>query len=404
MTYLKKVSVSFLLAISFIGIFNWFVDPYGMHWSPKIERVNLIKTEAGNRSRVSKVYQVDKIKPSTLIVGNSRAEMGINPQHPLLKNGGAYNQAIPGAGIEMQVDYAINALEANPSINKILMSVDFLDFLIDSDKKPNLTPNLPNYAFRLQQFDKLIEHSGFKRAKELSGFIFSLDAFESSLTTLARQSSNVSSINEYGFNSGNTYVEIMKTEGLKPLFQQKLNEVSLRLKKSLVVKIKEVPPYSPKFSKLSELIEYIQSKGIQLILFINPYHYSYLHLIHDNEQFDNFLLWKELLVNFLALKTNQNYTIWDFSNINAIINEKVPLDTPKTHMKWFWEPAHYKEELGDKMLSVMLLNKHGRYPLGKNINTSNIRNINNQDKSNLTTTTSQWQHLIEDLKLISSKS
>jgi hypothetical protein len=403
MKYMSTYFISFSAVILVIAVFNWFIDPFGMYWSPQVENVNQVKPEAGTRSRITKAYQVNSIKPQVLIVGNSRVEMGLDPTNKHFKNRTVYNQGMPGAGISMQIDYAIDAINNNDTIELLLIGVDFLDFLIDTEEIAKFKAqhkSEANYIFRLTSQDK-DDFSSVARFKEKLAILFSLDTFSASISTLFRQSAMVSSITPCGFNSALSYVPTINSEGIKPLFRQKLQEISTRLaSKHWNIKAKDTPPYSPNFAHLGRLIEVTQSKNIDVKFFINPYHASYLHTIVENNQWGNFQLWKQTLVQYLNQIQGNDYALWDFSGASRFINEAVPLSNPKTQMQWFWEPAHYRKELGDIMLMNLFTERHDKHDsFGQQLTLNNITDLLKQDKKSLQKHLGEWKGLQLGLQL-----
>jgi len=410
MKYILNYFISFACVLGTIAIINWFVDPFGMHWSPTISNVNALKPGSGTRTRITKAYQANTISPDVLIVGNSRVEMGLSPKSTQFKNKKVYNQGMPGAHLVMQMDYAINTIKTTPNIESILVGVDFVDFLL-SEKQINLQHKIldqsikASYSFRLKSQD--IKHSysaAILRLKEIMALIFSLDAFNASLSTIMLQKSLSSSIDKLGFNSALSYLSIMKTEGIKPLFTQKLQEVTSRLKTPLYIASPENPSYSPRFIHLKNLINEATKNKIKVTIFINPYHYSYLHVLSDQGQWQNFLTWKEGLTSFVH-EVNSTYddfevNLWDFSGFNSIINEAVPLDMPKNNMLWFWEPAHYRKELGEKILARMLAkDKSMNIDFGRRLLQENIQAYISEDIIGIQKSLKKWQELKEGLAL-----
>ncbi len=399
MKYISTYFTSFAIVLFSIAIFNWFIDPFGMFWSPQVERINLVKPEAGKRSRITKAYQVNKIKPNILIVGNSRVEMGLNPKNKNFNGKVVYNQGMPGAGVAMQVDYAIDAMVNNNTIEQLFVGVDFLDFLLSEQQVANFKAKNNNrtqtsYDFRLasQDKDNLVN---IARLKEKLMMIFSLDAFSASINTIFQQKSMASSLNPLGFNSALSYVAIMNSEGIKPLFKQKLHEISSRLtNKSWVIKAQDTAPYSPTFSHLGRLIKIAKEKNIRITFFINPYHFSYLHTLADNNQWYNFQVWKKTLVNYLTVIQEDEFILWDFSGASDFVNEVVPLANPKQQMQWFWEPAHYRKELGDVLLESLLLEQDdSSVDFGVRLTVENITGSLKRDQSNLKKHLIQWKIL-----------
>jgi hypothetical protein len=399
MKYISTYFTSFAIVIFSIAIVNWFVDPFGMYWSPQIESVNLVKPEAGKRSRITKAYQVNKVKPNILIVGNSRVEMGLDPKNKHFEGSVVYNQGMPGASVAMQVDYAIDSISNNPTIKQLFVGVDFLDFLLSEQqvahfKTKQNSHTQTSYDFRLTSQDK-DNLSSIERFKEKLAMAFSLDAFNASISTVIQQESMVSSISPLGFNSALSYVAIMNSEGIKPLFRQKLNDISTRLtSKPWVIKAKKKAPYSPIFAHLGRLIQIAKQRNINIVFFINPYHFSYLHTLAESSQWRNFQVWKETLVNYLNVKQGEEFILWDFSGSSDFVNEAVPLANPKKQMKWFWEPAHYRKELGDILLACMFLEPEDySVGFGVRLTKENIAGLLKRDQVSLQEYLIPWRKL-----------
>jgi hypothetical protein len=405
MKYITTYFMSFIILLFSIATFNWFIDPFGMYWSPVIESVNTVKPEAATRSRITKAYQAEKVNPQILIVGNSRVEMGLNPVSEAFSGKTVYNQGMPGASVEMQIDYVIDTIANNNGIERILIGVDFVDFLLNKQQvQSDSNKSLPGYAFRLSSLDQYNESAKFERLKEKISLVFSLDAFSASVSTLLQQKSTVSSIVSNGFNTASSYIGIMNTEGIKPLFKQKITELSSKLKrKSALLTSSDKAPYSPIFAQLGRLIDSANKQKIKVDFFINPYHISYLHTLSANNQWHNFELWKKTLVDYLAEKQGEQFSLWDFSGFNTIINEPVPLASPKKQMQWFWEPAHYKKELGELILFTLLkhdkVNPHTVNAFGVQLSSENIAEQTRLSRKQLKATLPSWLHLKKELNL-----
>lgn len=404
MKYISHYFLSTTFVLGLIAVVNWYMDPFAMYWSPLHHSINEFKTEAGTRSRITKIHQVQRVSPEILLVGNSRIEMGISPRSPLFGDKTIYNQGMPGAHVIMQLDYAIDAIKTTPNIKQLFVSVDFLDFLLNK-KQSSLSANdlthsiRSSYKFRLKSFDDGLS-ARVARFKEQSGLIFSLDALTASVNTLVKQNTNTSSIDEYGFNTALSYIDIMKNEGIRPLFTQKLEEISSRLKEPVSITSFDNVDTSPYIEHLVQFIDFAQQRNIKITLFINPYHYSYLHTLADSQQWTNFQQWKRLLTHNISDRYTNNVVLWDFSGFNTITNEKVTIETPSQHMKWFWEPAHYRKELGEIMLRKMTLNLVNSYSyFGVKLTNENITTVIENDKINLQKTEAQWLQLKEKLNI-----
>ena len=351
MNYLKTLFISCISALVLAAGFNWFVDPYAMYWSPLVDGLNQLKPEAGNRSRTSKPYVLSKITPNTVIVGNSRVEMGLNPSNALLK-GSAFNSALPGIGYNQQIASALHQIDTNPELKHIILSLDYLDFLYSpSELNTNFTEL--NTVYKQRQSKSNLHTSSADIAKML----FSLDTIFSSVSTIAKQNSVASSLTPQGFNTAQTFVTTVKHEGKGPLFKQKLGSIVKRIKNKELRHINmQWKTFGPKFAYLETLIKSADAKNVSLTIFINPYHISYLHLLDELGYWDDFILWKTHLAEFFQAQPTGGFTAWDFSGINKYTAEPIGLSEPTAEMQWFWEPAHYKASLGDVMLTSLLTN------------------------------------------------
>lgn len=401
MKYITTYFATLFTLISAIVIFNWFIDPFGMYWSSQVSGLNVVKPEAEKRSRITKAYRAPHVQPQILIVGNSRVEMGISPQHRQFKNKRVYNQGMPGAGLAMQINYALSVIKQNRSLEQIVLSVDYLDFLIDVERSHHVndsTSSTLSYQHRLEGYDS-DKTKLWLQTKEKVGLVFSIDALKASLTTLSQQSSQVSSITKLGFNTADSYIPMIKNEGIIPLFKQKLNWLDQRLKREYLLLTSDNPAkYSSRFEHLLTLLSHAKERNIKVTMFITPYHYSYLQVLNDNNHWQKFLRWKASLVNFLyATDNQQEVPLWDFSGFNIYTLEKTPIATPKVAMKWYWEPAHYRKELGDKMVDIMLDTPPEQHMAIK-LTTDNIQEVLTRDQQGLNSSQAQWQILKNKLE------
>lgn len=398
MKYLSIYLFSALLFITCCIGANWLIDPFGMYWSPVIENVNALKPEAGNRTRVTKAYRANGVKPELLLVGNSRVEMGLDPNHAVFDGQRVYNQGMPGASLKMQLDYARNVIAASPELHSLVIGVDYLDFLQNAEQPPSgAITRLPGYWPRLDAIaDSTLANSLF-RLKEKGAMLFSLDALVASANTLSKQQDMKSSISPLGLNTAKTYQEILLYEGIKPLYVQKLESLKKRLSQpSLRAIVPERGGVGP-LQQLRLFLDEVLQRDVKVYVFISPYHYSYLQLLDELGYRQDFLAWKRQLVTLLDGDLKDQLELWDFSKLNDYTLEKVPLNG-KQSMKWYWEPAHYKKELGDLLLERMI-GKDSTLAFGQRVFTSNIDSSLGQDGVDLEQSKHQWLELKAALAL-----
>jgi hypothetical protein len=326
-----------VVIIILVATLNVVVNPYEIL---TIERFsfNQFKPEAGNRVRTFKKYRPAAFNPDTLLMGNSRVEIGFNPSSPQLKAIGSkiYNLGVPGASFLKQIAYANRVIEKG-HVKTVLFGVDFIDFLY-SKKNPSI-----------QQFPSNI--TGKNKIIEYAEAIFSLDGAISSVKTLFNQQYNNSTREYNGFNPARNYLPIIQHEGVSVLFQQKTTELMARFKKNTFSS--DSPITLLRMDALTKFLAQCKEKGIKVYLFINPYHARYYRAIDKSGLSDSFNSWQIDLAKIA--EQNSRLTFRNFTHFGNYDQEVVPgLGIKGKPLKWYWEPAHYRQELGDKMLESLL--------------------------------------------------
>ena len=240
----------------------------------------------------------------------------------------------------------------------VLWGLDFLDFLNRhaSIRGPvRWPPGRTEFEDRLKVNADGSENRGYSRKKLQDYFqsLFSLDTVKDSLKTLFGQADrHSSSVRRDGFNPARDYLEIIEWEGQGVLFQQKNREISRMFSRPGLRLFQGESRWSPDFESVRRLLQFARNHNVTVVLFINPYHADYLLTLELAGRWPQFESWKRQLA---SLADDFSVELWDFSGINLLSTEQVPAPgDKKTTLKWFWEPAHYRMEYGDLMLSRML--------------------------------------------------
>lgn len=135
--YLRVLGAVF--AATMLGVigFNVAVDPYGFFGSPRIVGFNAVKPKAGGQSHAAKAYQVARAAPTTVIIGNSRPEMGLDPRSACWRpeDRPVFNLGLRGAGFRMQADYLRHAV-AGGTVRHAVIGLDFSEFVVDANERP----------------------------------------------------------------------------------------------------------------------------------------------------------------------------------------------------------------------------------------------------------------------------
>lgn len=361
-----------------------------MYWSPVVEGINKLKPESGNRVRFTKPYRVEDVKPQILLVGNSRIEMGLAAESDYFAKKSVYNLGMPGVGLQRQMQNAAQQIQDNPNLELVILSLDYLDFTYSKE-------NWSDKLTEAQQIDRLLgsQQTVLSVLKTFLGYFLSLDTLFNSFATAAQQRGEHNSITVYGTNEADSYLGVMRYEGIKPLFVQKIDQIKQTLTRQQNYFLAEGQTHNPGILQLLQLVNLAKQKGVRLVTFISPYHYSYLHILNDHARWSDYLNWKKALT--LAL-SNENFNIelWDFSGFNTYTLEPVVFDQPHRLMSWYWEPSHYRVELGEKMLPV-LLNEQPAATIARRMTPQSIDGFIAADEQGLADSKAQWQALVEFL-------
>jgi len=353
-----------------VAVTNLLVDPYGIFRLVDSEGFNRIKPAAATRGPMAKAYQVLRVQPKTLILGNSRAEVGLDPNFPGWPQSArpVYNAALPGTGTATSLRYLRHVLDANagspgnqPTL--VLWGVDFMDFLVDPNK-PSPTSNTTADNAESNRLMTASEGKRWRqRLRDYAESTLTLAALMDSLQTLANQRNPYAiDLTPLGFNPMHDYIKISTDEGYWSVFHQKdlqYEKTFERLPKGIFSASGDT---SSHWEDLKEIMRLCRQHGIELRLFTYPYHVHMLDTFRKTGHAQKLELWKLAIAKAIADEAIASgkapYLLWDFSTLNSAMAEPVPpKGDHKSSMRWYWESGHFKSELGNQMLEQILTPK-----------------------------------------------
>ncbi|BCG64422.1 MAG: hypothetical protein methR_P2197 [Methyloprofundus sp.] len=381
---IKKYSILFVFLLVFISsllaMANYVVDPYMLFQSKRIAGFNDKKPTVANRSTLYKPYNIANIKPKTIIVGNSRPEMGLDPNSACWPKGAAtvYSLTFPGLSFYGQIRALYHGI-ATGQVEHIVLGVDFADFLHPKREfEGDFWPKRSALLYKRFLVDEQFADNNLywlNKTKDYATALFSLDALNDSVTTLISQSPNSANRTKLGFNPARDYYEINRYEGAWVLFAQKQKELASRFSKA-ELSIFDTTNWSFELEAVKKAIQLAHDHNIRLSIFINAYHYTYLETIKTAGYWPEFEKFKLSLADTVKKYGNNQVALWDFALYSNYTVTAVPQkNTAKTDWHWFWEPAHYKAELGELMLADMFATSCTATktdPVGIQLNTVNM--------------------------------
>ncbi len=385
-SYLRWMFASLVIVIATVGLINAVIDPLGIFHSPKINRINAIKPYLDHHREFARYKRAVSLCADTAIFGNSRAEIGFDPESPALRAQGlsAFNHAIPGTGGSTSLQQLLWLEEANCPPKTIILGVEFFDFLGGSEKRP-----LPT----------LISHPAPQSdLRFFAESVFSISGLRDSLTTLWLQHARYpATLTERGFDPLLNYIPEVAQSGHYLLFRQRAEEnVRNWRRKSLRI---DAPNggVSDDEAVLDAFLAKASQSGSTTYIVIYPYHAEIRLMMEQLGLGQLFADWKRLVVKIAERNMRQGgkIQVWDFSGISAETVEAIPLkgDT-KTQLAYYWEAGHFKKELGELMFE-RLLEKPGAF--GVRLGRDNIESWLVEDCSRVQALVNSTSPLVQEV-------
>ncbi len=344
--YLSWMLLVLLVFVAFVGAINVFMDPLGVFGSPRVAGLNRIKPHLDHHRELARYQSVLRICPPIGIFGNSRAEIGFDPEGPAIAAHGlsAFNSAISGIGVRTIYQQILWLQAANCLPKTALLGVDFFDFLGGST--PLSLPSL--------QTDPAPRRDNHFFAQT----VFSITGLRDSVTTLLIQRSLFpATTTDHGFNPLFEYIPEVAQSGHYALFRQRAEENVrnwTRKPRSLRPPTGDVSDGESVFNASLSLLN---EAGTKTYVIIYPYHAQIRMLIERLGMGALFADWKRHVFESAARQAEKGggVEVWDFSGIGPETLEAIPAKGDRhTQLAYYWEAGHFKKELGDLMISRVL--------------------------------------------------
>lgn len=323
-----KIIFSLLLIIIFtISLFNYIVDPYGLY------KTNFFpnKPKDYEYMRLVKLLKLEDLKPRSIILGTSRAEIAFDPQHKYFEKP-SYNLANAGSSLYETKYYLEEAIKQG-NLNNVLLILDWRMFNDIMKKVPDFETYFTD--------------------RNIYKYLFNFNVFQDSIFTIQNKDMK-SFYNSYGvmtddymralisINGG--HYNIMKKEESK--YYKNLSSNNVYRDTSI-----------SSFEDFKKILELCYRNKVKLEIIFGPSHIRLWESFAYHKDIEIFYKWKRDVVFFvdkIAKDENQTpFKIIDFSIYNEYTSEKVPKHKD-SEMNYHWESSHYKKELGDIVLNSLL--------------------------------------------------
>lgn len=328
------------------------VDPFGMIGLVEIEGFNASKPHLFSNARLVKAHYIRRVKPKGLILGSSRADVGLDADHagwPLAARP-VFNAAIPSARIQ-EIYYYVRYAHAQSGLKRIVIGLDFFAF----DERIKAEP-----GFEVARLDP----DGFgpwriATIRDQFTAFFSYGAVSASISTLRSQDQYaVRYLPNGGQDPRRREWNISQKGGHHAAFLAALREtVTSRDGVAMLAYGPSDETRNVELGWFLELLRFCKHEGIDAYVLISPVHALWLESIWELGAWPDYERWKRDLVRIVDRVTREAagapvIELWDFSGFNTITSESVPpRDAPDARMQWYWDASHYKAVTGDLMLT-----------------------------------------------------
>ena len=343
-SYIKTFSIITILLLGVTAAINLVIDPFGLfHLGNRIS--NADKPEFYKHLRMAKAHNIRQLKPDGIILGTSRGEFGIDPEHPGWKATKRYNLALSSANIYEALRYLQHAHAVNP-LNEVVIGLDFFMFNANKDVESDFSES------RLKSPTSLISTGWYR---DLLRSLFTFDALSASRETLSADSGKPTiRYKSNGFrDDSNNWLRIIAAKGHRQASLKNERYTLIAYDGFPFFSLTEVSGKASPMAAFEQLLIFCRDEKISAKLFISPTHARSLELIYLIGLWDDFELWKTNLVS--SMNTISPTTpLWDFSGFNTITTEPFPeLNNTEVQMRWYWESSHYKKEVGNIILDKL---------------------------------------------------
>ncbi len=351
---MKKYTINLLMsltvALALIAGINWFVNPFDIFYSAEIEGFNKYKPALGRYERLSKTYQVRKLKPDYIILGSSRA-FALPADYPLPDQMNGFNLALASGSTYEQMRMFQHA----HAVNKLKRVVIGVDEQLQSDVQQDFLEG------RLAIMPDGVKRVGFSRdiVQDVIAGLLSFDALRASLKTIKRQPQagieehlrqdkvervfNAGGHRQMFWNMEASILNLFKGAGSDSCYQQGDKDENDDTKAR---------------DYFQAMLERAYADTIDFYVFFSPVHARIYETWCvggmwgqiENTKRDIVAMVEETAKRF----DKKPFPVWDFSGYNSVTTEPVPeKGDRKSLMRGYWEGSHYSRLAAEFVLGRM---------------------------------------------------
>lgn len=323
-----------LLAVGSVATLNYVVDPYLIHqWgTPEVQR---LRPPREKLSAWGKTYAIARYRPAVLYLGNSRTELALPTRHPAFGDAPVFNGALSGASLGDAVAMARHAMAVGP-LETVVWGIDAPSFSLGAgtlDFDRELVAGSASYLPRRALLD-------VKRGLTLDMTIDSVSLLRGSFGSVCR-----SNLAFNGQRDESCIVDHMQGWG----------GTAAAVKPRLSEFVRGQGPTDDALASFDAALGQLCKAGTKVRAYINPTHASMHVALHAAGKWRALERWQERLSGIAARRRARgcDVRLYDFSGFNSVTAEPLPQSSGAREMRYFWEPSHYRANVGRMLIQAM---------------------------------------------------
>lgn len=354
--YLKTFLCTLIAVFMAIGLVSYVLDPFGMFRGYGLRTNYLLGERIWEDSRKVKDLSLDRLRPDTLIVGNSRVLKGFDVYDPRLLRqlGNIHNLGLSGANMDELSHYTRLAMRGQ-SLRTLIIGLDIGQFT-EARIQDNSETAESAYLQRLYVVDMV---------KRFSYTLWSPQAIKAWMGVITQPHS----LTIRGAPNFDEDSRTLLASGQRNITLKIEHHVANRLRTT------DWDSYVRRMHLMDALIADACMQGTVIKLFISPVHVRHLVLLNEVGLTEKSFQWKRALTEMVGrhYASGCDIVLLDFGRITAYTTEPFPNVDDRTNiMTWYWDSGHYKPALGLLVLQRLFYNASPSKEFGLSLTSASI--------------------------------
>jgi hypothetical protein len=344
--YLVTLAAAVATALAGVVGLNLLVDPWGVFALVSRPGLNAEKPEQIFHDRLVKAHAIARLAPDALLLGTSRAQVGLDPGAPALRRVARrpHNAALSD-GTPYEARRLLEHAAAQGPVSLVVVGLDLLSFNVR-------TPPNPEWSEARLATDATGGAQPAAAFADWPAVLLSLDAARASLRTVRRQQAP-----SYFLPDGRRRTETMEARLVEEGGARATLLWSERsyLRSYACYDLTDAGGAAPTLDELSRLLEVARRTGARARLYFSPSHARSQLVVAAAGHWTTQEAWKRR-VTALVAASGADAELWDFSGADPdLTGEPVPAAGDRSsRLRWYWESSHFRAELGDLLLDRLL--------------------------------------------------